>query len=128
VTDRGSTQIPDDVIEFVNKHITTVWALELLLFMRQGRSRAWTIDELAKELRASTHVVTRVMPGMTSAGLVTGGEGAYRYSPIRPELDDTVERLEAVYKQLPVTIVRHIALAAHREAQSFADAFKFRKD
>lgn len=128
MTGPNASAIPDDVIGLVNKHITTVWALELLLLLRQDRARAWKINELAKELRASTHVVTREVPSLIAAGLVGEVDSGFRYAPARPELDETVERLDNLYKQFPVTIVRHIALAPHREAQSFADAFKFRKD
>jgi len=128
MTERGSTPIPDDVIDFLNKHIATVWALELLLLMRQNRARAWTIEEMAKELRASSQVIMRVIPPLTAAGVVIETAGRWRYQPQRSELDETIDRLDAVYKQLPVTIIRHIALAPHREAQGFADAFKFRKE
>jgi hypothetical protein len=128
VTEPDSTPLPDDVIVFLNKHITTVWALELLLLMRQNRSRVWTIEALAKELRASSQVIMRVVPSLIAAGIVAETDDGFGYAPRQSALDDTIERLEGVYKQLPVTIIRHIALAPHREAQSFADAFKFRKD
>jgi hypothetical protein len=121
--------IPDDVIDLIDKHISTVWALELLLLMRQQRDRAWSTSDLAKELRASADVALRMLPALIGAGLVADVEGkTFRYAPSREELDQTVGRLEELYKQFPVTIVRRIALAPHREARNFADAFKFRKD
>ena len=128
VTEPGSTSIPDDIVAFLNKHITTVWALDLLLLMRQNRSRGWTIEALARELRASSQVIMRVIPPLIAAGIVVEMDGGLRYAPLQRDLDDTIERLEGVYKQLPVTIIRHIALAPHRGAQGFADAFKFRKE
>lgn len=126
---RVALVIPDDVIELIDNHITTVWALELLLLLRQHRDRAWTIDALSKELRASADVVLRMVPLLISAGLVAEVEGrSVRYAPANDELDRTVTRLDEYYKQFPVTIVRRIALAPNREVQGFADAFKFRKD
>jgi hypothetical protein len=128
VTKRDDSPIPADVVDFLDKHISTVWSLELLLLMRQNPSRIWTAADLAKELRASAPVITRVVPPLLVAGIVVEAEGGWRYAPQRGEVDDTIERLESLYKQLPVRIIRHIALAPHREAQSFADAFKFRKE
>jgi hypothetical protein len=128
VTEPGSTPIPDDVVAFLNRHITTVWALDLLLLMRQNRARGWGLDELARELRASSQVITRVIPSLVAAGIVAETEGRFRYAPLQSDMDETIERLEGVYKLLPVTIIRHIALAPHREAQGFADAFKIRKE
>jgi hypothetical protein len=121
--------IPDDVIDLIEKHITTVWALELLLLMRQHRDRAWTINDLSKDLRASADVVVRMMPSLIAGGLIAEVEGgALRYAPSDEKLDQTVARLDEFYKQFPVTIVRQITLAPNREAKGFADAFKFRKD
>jgi hypothetical protein len=128
VTNRDDTPIPASVVDFLDKHISTVWALELLLLMRQNPSRIWTVADLAKELRASAPVITRVVPPLMAAEIVVEAEGGWRYAPQPGDLDDTIERLENLYKQLPVRIIRHIALAPHREAQSFADAFKFRKE
>jgi len=128
VTEPGSTPIPDDVVAFLNRHITTVWALELLLLMRQNRARASSLEDLARELRASAQVIVRVIPPLIAAGIVAETEGRFRYAPLRTDMDETIQRLEGVYKLLPVTIIRHIALAPHREAQGFADAFKIRKE
>lgn len=128
VTKPDDSPIPTDVVDFLNKHIGTVWALELLLLMRLTPSRVWTVADLAKELRASAPVITRVAPPLMAAGIVVEVEGGWRYGPPRDDLDGTIARLESLYKQRPVTIIRHIALAPHREAQSFADAFKFRKE
>jgi hypothetical protein len=128
VTKRDDAPIPAEIVDFLDRHISTVWALELLLLMRQNPSRIWTVADLAKELRASPPVITRVVPPLLAAGIVVEADGGLRYGPKRDDLSDTIERLENLYKQLPVTIIRHIALAPHREAQSFADAFKFRKE
>jgi hypothetical protein len=128
VTKRDDTPIPADVVDFLDKHINTVWALELLFLMRNNPSRVWTVADLAKELRASAPVITRVVPPLMTAGIVVEADAGWRYRSEPGGLDDTIERLESLYKQLPVRVIRHIALAPHREAQSFADAFKFRKD
>jgi hypothetical protein len=133
VTKRDDAPIPAEIVDFLDRHISTVWALELLLLMRQNPSRIWTVADLARELRASAPVITRVVPPLQAAGIVVEADGGWRYRPKRGDpqtdkLNDTIERLEGLYKQMPVRIIRHIALAPHRQAQGFADAFKFRKD
>lgn len=128
MTKPDDTAIPADVLDLLDKHIATVWALELLLLIRQNPARIWTVADLTKELRASTPLIARVVPPLMAAGIVVEADGGWRYAPQRSDLNDTIERLENLYKQLPVTIIRHIALAPQREAQGFADAFKFKKE
>lgn len=121
--------IPDDVRELLDKHFDSLWALELILLMRKERVRAWHIKELVSALRASDRVIAGELPALVVANLVAESEpGKFRYSPASAELDLAVENLARVYREFPVTVVRHIALTPSRGLKQFADAFKFRKD
>jgi hypothetical protein len=83
---------------------------------------------LAKELRASEAVVLGILPQFISDGLageVETGRFAYKAADV---LGNKVERLDVVYRDNPVALVREIALAPNPKIQSFADAFKIRKE
>jgi hypothetical protein len=119
--------IPNEVVELIDRCVHSVWALELLLFLRQHRDSGWTIEQLQTELRASRSVVTGVLPQLMANGLAVENEGVrYRYSDAAP--DAVVAELDRLYRERPVSIIREIALMPSRRLQRLADAFKFRKD
>jgi len=119
--------IPADVLEFMRRSVQSVWALELLLMMRSNPDRSYTITDLVKELRASQSVIGSTLPLMIADGLVAEIESnrfVYRPGP----LADKVDQLARCYRDSPVAVVREIALAPNLRIQSFADAFRFRKE
>jgi hypothetical protein len=118
--------IPDEVVELIDHCVHSVWALELLLFLRQHRASGWTVEQLQTELRASRSVVTGVLPQLMTHGLVVEADQRYRYNENSTE--GTVAELDRLYRERPVSIIREIALIPSRRIQGLADAFKFRKD
>lgn len=121
--------IPDDARDLLDKHFASLWAVELILLMRRERTRAWRMKELVSELRASDSVIAGELPSLIAANLVAETEpGTFRYCPGSADLDLAMESLAKVYREFPVTVVRHIALTPNRGLKQFADAFKFRKE
>lgn len=120
--------IPDGVGQFVRSTVRSVWALELLLFMRR-RATAWSVDDLARELRSNRTIVVEALADFDRAGLVREeGAGAYRYAPATPELANLVQDLERVYAERPIALVKEIVSAPNSKIQSFADAFRLKKE
>jgi hypothetical protein len=125
----ASDVIPPDLKEFLRRSIKSVWALELLLLVRKSGEQSWNVDQLATELRASHAVVQGVLPQLISDGLVAEVEsGLFRFEPATDALRNNVDRLDVIYHANPVTLIREIVLAPNPKIQSFADAFKFRKE
>jgi hypothetical protein len=121
--------IPDDVRAFLDKHIRSLWALELVLLLHRDRTRSWSGQALVKELRASELVVLREVPALISGGLVeTIQSGSYRARAENREASTTIASLEKIYRDFPVAIIRHIALQPNRGLREFADAFKLKKE
>ena len=56
------------ILSFLRSSIKSAWALELLLLLHRDRERLWSVQELVRELRGST-------------ALVTESQGAERYWP-----------------------------------------------
>jgi hypothetical protein len=121
--------IADEVLQFLRASIKSVWALELLLFLRRHGAQVWTVDRLTDELRSSRFVVGQVMETFEAAGLVAKeGEGAFRYRPANSELDRIVGLVELEYGQRPTAVVKAILSAPNDKIQTFADAFRLLKE
>lgn len=117
-----------DVAAFVREHVRSVWALELLVALRRDRERCWGIDELVRELRASTGLVTSNLQAFERSGLAIQDDGGcYRYAPASGVLEELCDALQQAYRERPVATISMIAKPAGA-LQSLADAFKFRGD
>ena len=118
-----------DVSSFIGSTFRSVWALELLCFLRQNRDRSLTHEEMVTGLRGSDLVVTQGVESLAAAGLVLAeADGSARYSPASPGLDKLVERTETLYRKSPDAVRRMIVAAASPSIAAFADAFRLRKD
>jgi DNA-binding IclR family transcriptional regulator len=121
--------IPEDVQRLIRDSIKSVWTLDVLLLMRRGGDKSWPLDELTRELRGNRTLVHDVLSALAKAGLVEADEaGNYRYRPADAEADALVERLEKIYVERPLALIKEIVSAPNEKIQSFADAFKLKKD
>ena len=115
-----------DVYQFIREHLRSVWALELLLRLKQDPEHCWSVEELVRELRASHSLVRDNLTALEQAGLVVADDaGCFRYAPAAQALAKVCDDLEAAYRDKPVTVIRWISAPAER-LQSLADAFKFK--
>jgi hypothetical protein len=121
--------IEAELLDFIRSSIRSVWALELLLLMRQQSQRAWSATELVRESRSSDFVVSDSLSTLQAAGLVAAeGEGVHRYAPASPQLDRLVQQLEQVYRERPVAVTKAIFSSPNDKLQNFADAFRLKND
>lgn len=119
----------EEVLGFLRSSVRSVWALELLLYLRQHADRAWSVCDLVRELRGSDFVVTESLAGLQAAGLVTAeANGTYRYAPASREFDRLSQQLEAAYRARPIAVAKAILSTRSDRLQTFADAFRLRKD
>lgn len=119
----------EDVTTFIRATFRSVWALELLCFLRQNRGHSLSRDEMVAGLRGSELVVTQSVESLAAAGLVLpDAAGAARYSPASEDLDGLVEGTAALYAKSPDAVRRMIVAAANPAITAFADAFRLRKD
>lgn len=118
-----------DVPNFIRATFRSVWALELLCFLRQNRGRSLSHQEMVAGLRGSDLVVTQSVDSLTAAGLVLAeADGSARYGPASADLDRLIERTAALYAKSPDAVRRMIVAAANPAVTAFADAFRLRKD
>ena len=118
-----------EVSSFIGATFRSVWALELLCFLRQNPDRSHSHEEMVAGLRGSDLVVTQGVESLSAAGLVLAEPGgSARYSPATPELETLVERTEALYAKSPDAVRRMIVSAANPSITAFAEAFRLRRD
>ena len=118
-----------EVASFIRASFRSVWALELLGFLRQNRDRSLSHAEMVAGLRGSDLVVSQSVESLGAAGLVLAdADGSARYAPASVELDALVAEAEALYASSPDAVRRMIVAAANPGLAAFADAFRLRKD
>lgn len=118
-----------EVANFIRSTFRSVWALELLCFLRQHEGRSLTMGEMVAGLRGSELVVTRSVEMLGAAGLVLcESDGSARYAPASRGLAELVESTESLYLSSPDAVRRTIVAAANPGITAFADSFRLRKD
>lgn len=114
----------DDVALFVQDGLGSMWALNLMMALRESPERQWSAAELVAHLRASDRIVRDQLPRLRDLGLVTdAGEGRWIWRPVSWHLDDLCRRVVEEYALRPVGIVNLVARRPD-EVRLLADAFK----
>ena len=119
----------DAIIDFVSRSFRSVWPVELLSLLSQEPHSAWQIEALARQLRATKPVVTQGLTALAAMGFVAVTEDqAYQLRPASPELAELARELSSLYNRKPRAVLRAIYAAPSDRIQTFADAFRLRKD
>jgi hypothetical protein len=115
---------------FIADHIRSVVELESLLLLHNDTKRDWSAAELARELRIDEQWAMRQFIYLAEHGLIAVNEASvrYRYAPKSPSLDELVKQLSLDYEQRRVSVIELIYAKPADPLQSFADAFRFRKE
>jgi hypothetical protein len=125
---RGDSGVPEaELLALIRTGIRSVWALELLLLMKRQPDRVWTKAALVQELRASTTLVQDNLGLLNAAGLIREESQGFVYGPATAALAQSVDDLEAAYRQRPVSVVNLIVGTSVDNVQGVADAFRFRR-
>jgi hypothetical protein len=119
--------IPDDVREFIQKHIDSIAQLEALLLLRGSPEIGWDAAKVAARLYTSEQESAAMLARLSADGFLTVDSGIYRYACHCNGQHRLVDRLAALYARelIPVTNLVH---AKPRRIREFADAFKLTKE
>ena len=121
--------IPDDLLDFLQTAIGSIWALDLMLTLRRQPPAPWTAAALTAEMRANLQLVSDILRRFERSGLVAVVEpGQWVWRPATPDLDRLADAAAAAYARTPLRVTRAIADSANRRIRQFADAFKLRPD
>ena len=115
----------DDLASFIASSFRSIWALELLLLLKQqGQGRS--ADELVALMRSSPAVVESALQSLVAAGLVgTDGDTA-TYMPVSPDVAALVEETERLYRSRPDRVRRLIVAASNKGLAAVSDAFRLK--
>ena len=118
-----------DIASFIGTSFRSVWALELLCFLREHRDRELSHIEMVNGLRGSDLVVSQSLASLAAAGLIlVDDKGSARYAPATEQLDLLVDEARTLYGRSPDKVRRMIIAGTSPGLSAFADAFKLRKD
>jgi DNA-binding transcriptional ArsR family regulator len=118
-----------DIAAFLRAHFKSVWALELLLFLKEHGETAWGPDQLIAALRTSDTIVSTSLAALVAGGLVAeNGDGQVRYAPASDDLSRLVDVTQALYASKPDAVRRVIVSSAATGLSAFADSFRLRND
>jgi DNA-binding HxlR family transcriptional regulator len=103
-------ELPGEVTEFLDRHITSVMALEVLLRLATT-DRVWRPGELSASLGGSPDAVIRSLEelhGHRLVNRVSDDDLAYRYAPRDAEGDRAVASVAEAYARRKVAVVSRI--------------------
>ncbi|MDZ4779106.1 MAG: hypothetical protein SGJ19_02505 [Planctomycetia bacterium] len=125
------TDIPDDIRRFVHESFDSVVKLEILLLLRSTPGRAFTSDDVAGALQASRDMMHTPLRELAGRGLLRPDDAnpsAYCYAPVDETLQAKVDAVAELYRVRRAAMVSLIYSQPVDRMQSFADAFKLRKE
>ena len=124
-------EFPADLKDFIARHIESVAQMEALFLLRQDAVRRWTVDELSKSLYITNDMCEVMLVDLERRGfLIREADSAktYRYQPIDPGSEHLITRLADIYHQRRVAVITQIYSRPIDKVQTFADAFRLRRD
>ena len=127
----ASEALPDSIKQFLSRHIHSLEQLELLLLLRGQPDRSWTLPQVYESIRSSHASLQKGLESFADKGFFAEEKGAitvFRYAPRNDELRAAVEQIAASYRHSRVRVIEAIFAPEIDPVQTFADAFKLRKD
>ena len=127
----SEAEIPDGVRKFIAQNLESAELLETLLLIHSQPDRDWAPEEVAQAIYTVPAGATRRLEQLVAIGLASATGVSlprYRYKPATARLQQDVDALAATYRLHRVAVVNLIYAQASDPAQSFADAFRLRKD
>lgn len=119
-------EFPSAFRTFVNKNITSVEQIEVLLILHANPGRVWTVGEVSAILRSSPYAIESRMPGLIAARLARAVEGGYQYAA-SGRAHAFVETLQEEYSARRFSVIE-LVFSKPDPMQSFADAFRLKEE
>lgn len=99
------------------------------MLLRAGDNESYSLSRLAEQMRKPQELVELCLAALERGGLAARlTDGTYRYAAREDTLDRTAEAVVRLYNERPVTLVRLLYERPPTPVNTFADAFKLRKE
>lgn len=123
--------VPDEIKQFILRHIDSIGQLEALLLLRGSPGEEWSVGTLARRLYIREPEAAPILLRLTRSGFIVARQSdpaAYQYQPASAELAQMTERLAEIYSRHLVPVTNLIHNKPRTRIQEFADAFKLGKE
>lgn len=112
----------------IQRHLATMDHVELLMILRGSREDSFTLRQLVEKMRKPPETAEQCLEALVRGGLAAQlSDSTYRYAAREETLDRTAEEVVRLYNERPVTLVRLLYERPPIAVNTFADAFKLRK-
>lgn len=125
-----SSDIPQNVLQFVAEKIDTVPQLEALLLLREDEMRRWSEVEIAARVYVSRETARSVLEALQRRSLIAaeGDPPLYRYNPRQDGSRVLLCEVAIAYRRHLVPMATFIHSKASASVLEFARAFDLKKD
>ena len=122
-------QLPTELRQFIAQHIESLAQLEALLLMRRDPQRQWSPAELSRSLYISDEMCRGMAAELERRGFVARRADAdtYHYACADAKIDLLLGQLATYYQERRVAVITEIYSNPVTKVQTFADAFRLRK-
>ena len=118
--------VPDEIRDFILKHIVSVAQIEALLLIWASPEERWGLRQIAARIYASDAETARALGGLCAGGVLVCTDGIFSLNR-STENAEMIRKLQEVYARhlIPVTDIIH---GKSRSPASSAAAFRLPKD
>ena len=117
--------VPDDIRDFILKHIVSVAQIEALLLIWASPEERWGLRQIAARIYASDAETAKALGGLCAGGLLVCTDGIFSLNR-STENAEMIRKLQEVYARhlIPVTDIIH---GKSRSPASTAGTFRLPK-
>jgi hypothetical protein len=126
-----ATDFPAEIEQFIGQHIESLAQLEMLLLLRQESARNWSSFDLARQLYVTPDVCDGIIADLERRGFVlreAADSSLVRYRTGGADVDRLIDQLASLYHQRRVAVITLIYSKPIKKVQTFADAFRIRRE
>lgn len=108
VRDMATQYVPDDIRDFILKHIASVAQIEALLLIWATPEKRWGVSQIAARIYANETETAKALEGLCRDGLLDRKDGTFGLNTSEETLE-LIGRLREIYARhlIPVTDVIH---------------------
>jgi hypothetical protein len=121
-----------DVKQFIDQNIESLAQLEALLLMRQDPAAGWDAAKIAKALYIPPELAEALLAEFMRQSFIKPMPEAnppqYCYGPADQAVGQLIDRVASAYHDRRVAIITLIYSKPLNKVQTFADAFRLRKE
>jgi hypothetical protein len=122
-------QIPEDIRQFIFACIDSVEQIEVLALLHDHPEKEWSNLSMSQELRSTEGSVEKRLLGLSERRVILPiSTPTFHYEPQSEEIRQTVTELMGIYRLRPYRVMELIFTKPVNAMQSFADAFRFKKE